>query len=115
MVSTTPLVQWFYEHYIDGADRNDPRFAPLSADDLSGLPPAIVVTAEFDPLRDSGVAYAAALEAAGVPTEHLRARGHTHQSVTMVDVIISGAPVRARMAESLQRFFATARTPEPAS
>ncbi len=112
---TTPLLRWFVEHYIDAGDRNDPRFAPLRADDLSGLPPAIVVTAEFDPLRDDGAAYAAALDAAGVPTEHLRARGHTHQSVTMVDVIISGAPVRARMADALRRFFATTRTAELAS
>jgi acetyl esterase/lipase len=112
---TTPLVRWFYDHYIDAADRSDPRFAPLRAADLSGLPPAIVVTAEFDPLRDDGEAYAAALEAAGVPTEHVRARGHTHQSVAMVDVVISGAPVRARMADALRRFFVATRTPEPAS
>jgi acetyl esterase/lipase len=112
---TTPLVRWFYDHYIDAADRRDPRFAPLRAVDLSGLPPAIVVTAEFDPLRDDGEAYAAALDAAGVPTEHVRARGHTHHSLTMVDVVISGAPVRARMADSLRRFFAATRAPEPAS
>jgi acetyl esterase/lipase len=87
----------------------------LSAADLSGLPPAIVVTAEFDPLRDDGDAYAGALPAAGVPTEHVRARGHTHLSVTMVDVVISGAPVRARMADALRRFFVATRTPEPAS
>jgi acetyl esterase/lipase len=111
---TTPLVRWFYDHYIDAADRNDPNFAPLHAVDLAGLPPAIVVTAEFDPLRDDGDAYAAALDSAGVPTEHVRARGHTHQSVTMVDVVISGAPVRARMAEALRGFFAATRTPEPA-
>jgi hypothetical protein len=80
-----------------------PASHPLRAVDLSGLPPAIVVTAEFDPLRDDGEAYAAALNAAGVPTEHIRARGHTHHSVTMVDVVISGAPVRARMADSLRR------------
>jgi acetyl esterase/lipase len=112
---TTPLVRWFYDHYIDAADRSDPRFAPLRAVDLSGLPPAIVVTAEFDPLRDDGDAYAAALDAAGVPTEHVRARGHTHQSVAMVDMVISGAPVRARIADSLDRFFVSTRTPEPAS
>jgi len=113
---TTPLLRWFYDHYIDAADRSDPRFAPLCAGDLSGLPPAIVVTAEFDPLRDDGEAYAAALHAAGVPTEHVRARGHTHQSVTMVDVVISGAPVRARMADALRRFLVatTTRMPEPA-
>jgi cation diffusion facilitator CzcD-associated flavoprotein CzcO/acetyl esterase/lipase len=112
---TTPLLRWFYDHYIDEADRSDPRFAPLNAVDLSGLPPAIVVTAEFDPLRDDGAAYAGALKAAGVPTEHICARGHTHQSLGMVDVVISGAPVRARMADSVRRFFVATRTPEPAS
>jgi acetyl esterase/lipase len=112
---TTPLLEWFYDHYIDAADRRDPRFAPLLAADLSGLPPAIVVTPEFDPLRDDGAAYAAALDAAGVPTEYVRARGHTHQSLAMVDVVISGAPIRTRMADALRRFFVATRLPEPAS
>ena len=112
--ATTALVRWCYDHYIGVADRLDPRLAPLSAVDLSGLPPAIVVTAEFDPLRDDGDAYAAALQAAGVPTEHVRARGHTHQSVTLVDVVLSGAVIRARMADALRQFFVAARTPEPA-
>jgi acetyl esterase/lipase len=112
---TTPLVRWFFDHYIDAADRSDPRFAPLRAADLSGLPPAIVVTAEFDPIRDDGDAYAAALQAAGVPTEHIRARGHTHMSVTMVDVVVSGAPIRARIADALRGFFVPTRTPEPAA
>jgi acetyl esterase/lipase len=105
---------WLCDHYIDAADRGDPRFAPLRAENLSGLPPAIVVTVEFDPLRDEGDAYAAALQAAGVPTEYVRARGHTHHSLTMVDVVISGAPVRAQMADALRHFFVAARTPEPA-
>jgi acetyl esterase/lipase len=112
---TTPLLRWFVDHYIDAADRTDPRFAPMHAGDLSGLPPAIVVTAEFDPLRDDGDAYAGALAAAGVPTEHVRARGHTHLSATMVDVVISGAPVRSLMADALRGFFVATRTPEPAS
>ena len=112
---TTALAQWCYDHYIDPADRRDPRFAPLCAGDLSGLPPAIVVTAEFDPLRDEGKAYAAALDAAGVPVEHVRARGHTHQSLTMVDVALSGAPVRARIANALRGFFLPTRTPETAA
>jgi cation diffusion facilitator CzcD-associated flavoprotein CzcO/acetyl esterase/lipase len=112
---TTPLMRWFYDHYIDAADRSDPRFAPLRAADLSGLPPAIVVTAEFDPLRDDGEAYAEALAAAGVPTEHVSARGAIHQSISMVDVVISGAPVRAQIADALRRFFVATRMPEPAS
>ncbi len=112
---TTPLLKWFYDHYIDAADRSDPRFAPLRAVDLAGLPPAIVVAAEFDPLRDDGAAYADALKAAGVPTEYIRARGHTHQSLAMVDLVVSGAPVRAQIADALRRVLMAARAPEPAS
>jgi acetyl esterase/lipase len=112
---TTTLVRWFYDHYADPADRNDPRIAPLRADDLSGLPPAIVVTCEFDPMRDAGDAYAEALAKAGVPTDHIRARGHTHMSLSMVDIVLSGAPVRARIAEALRHFIAAPRTTETAS
>jgi len=79
--------------------------SPLRAADLSGLPPAFVVTSEFDPLRDEGNAYADALEAAGVPVRRSLARGHTHTSPTMVGVVLSGARIRAEMADALQRFF----------
>ena len=100
-VLTKPLMVWFWDHYIDESDRADPRVSPLKADSLAGLPPAFVVTAQFDPLRDEGQAYAAAMEAAGVPVEQLKARGHTHTSLTMVDVILSGAPAREEMANAL--------------
>ena len=57
------------------------------------------------PQRDEGIAYAQALAAAGVPVQQIRGRGHTHTSLTMVDVVISGAPVRAEMAAALRGFF----------
>ena len=104
-VLTKPLMVWFWDHYIDAADRSDPRVAPLKAERLAGLPPAFVVTCQFDPLRDEGRAYAEAMEAAGVPVTQLKARGHTHTSLTMVDVILSGAPARQEMADALQGFF----------
>ncbi|GAB3018457.1 flavin-containing monooxygenase [Mycobacterium bourgelatii] len=103
---TTALMRWFFDQYSDPDVRHDPRLAPLRAAELSGLPPAMIVAADFDPLRDEGIAYAEALAAAGVPTQVLRARGHTHLSVPMVDVVVSGAPIRAQMAEALRGFFA---------
>jgi acetyl esterase/lipase len=103
-VLTKTLMHWFFDHYVDPADRTDSRVAPLRADDLSNLPPAIIVTCEFDPLRDEGAAYAEALTAAGGVVQHIAARGHTHTSLTLVDVVLSGAPYRQKMAEALRQF-----------
>jgi cation diffusion facilitator CzcD-associated flavoprotein CzcO/acetyl esterase/lipase len=104
-ILTSALMRWFWDHYADPADRGDPRAAPLRGH-LDGLPPACIVAADFDPLRDEGAAYGRALAAAGVPARHVRARGHTHTSVTMVGVVLSGASVRAEMAAALRGFFA---------
>ncbi|HEX9549421.1 MAG TPA: alpha/beta hydrolase fold domain-containing protein, partial [Acidimicrobiales bacterium] len=101
---TAAAMKWFWDHYADPADRGDPKASPLRGD-LSNLPPALIVTAEFDPLRDEGAAYAEALAAAGVPVRHLSARGHVHTSATMVDVVLSGADMRAQMAQALRSFF----------
>ena len=103
---TRPLMEWFWGHYADPADRTHPKASPLRHPNLAGLPPAAIITGDFDPLRDEGIAYAEALAAAGVPVQHIRARGHNHTSVTMVGMIISGAPVRSQMAASLAGFFA---------
>ncbi len=97
---TGALMAWFMDHYVDEADRTDPRVAPLRGE-LSGLPPALVVTCEFDPLRDEGAAYAEALAAAGVPARHLPCRGQMHTSIPAVDVIISATPIRAEIAAAL--------------
>ena len=102
-ILTRALMEWFWNHYTDPEQRSDVRVAPLRAASLAGLPPAIIVTAEFDPLRDEGNAYAAALSAAGIDVTHLQARGHTHTSIPAVDAMLSGAPVRAQMAEALTR------------
>jgi acetyl esterase/lipase len=103
-VLTAGLMKWFWDHYADEDQRRDPKASPLRGN-LSELPPALIVTAEFDPLRDEGIAYAEALAAAGVKVDHLAARGHIHTSITMVDVILSGAEPRARMGEALRSFF----------
>lgn len=99
---TTSLVRWFWDTYCPPAQRTDPRVAPLRGN-LENLPPALVVTAEFDPLRDEGIAYAEAMSAAGVEVEQIKARGHIHGSFTMVDVVVSGASGRKMMADWLCR------------
>jgi cation diffusion facilitator CzcD-associated flavoprotein CzcO/acetyl esterase/lipase len=97
---------WFWDHYApDSAARSNPYASPLRATDMSGLPPAYVLTAEHDPLRDEGYAYADRLRAAGVPVEHRHYESQIHGFFTMVNVIDdadkaateAGAAIRAAM------------------
>ncbi|OUZ10517.1 alpha/beta hydrolase [Aeromicrobium sp. PE09-221] len=79
-----PTMAWFMEQYAPGTPPvEDPRYAPLRAESLEGLAPAVVLTAEFDPLRDEGEAYAAALEKAGVPVILRRYDGLIHGFLDM--------------------------------
>ncbi len=76
-------IEWFFGHYLDRAQRHDWRFAPLEAEDHSGLAPACLVLAECDPLVDEGIAYADTLRAAGVPVQLELYRGVTHDFIKM--------------------------------
>lgn len=69
---------WFWDHYCPAERRSEPAASPLRAESLAGLPPAVVLTAEFDPLRDEGKAYADALAAAGVPAKLICFDGLVH-------------------------------------
>ena len=102
-VLTMAVMNWFWDHYCDPADRSDPKASPLLGD-LAGLPPAVVFTCEFDPLRDEGDAYAEALAAAGVEVEHLRCPGQTHTAVPAVDAMVTSEYARAAMADALRTF-----------
>jgi cation diffusion facilitator CzcD-associated flavoprotein CzcO/acetyl esterase/lipase len=104
-ILTAELMKWFWDHYADPADRTNPKASPLLANDLTNLPPALVVTCEFDPLSDEGTAYAEAMKKAGISVTHLAAPGQVHTSLTAVDMVISGAPVREEMGVALRQFF----------
>jgi acetyl esterase len=72
-------MEWFCGHYLaDKSQGSDWRVSPLRAKDHAGLAPAIVCTAWYDPLRDEGTAYAAALDSADVPTRHYAGEGLIH-------------------------------------
>ncbi len=83
-----PMMPWFMENYLeDDSQKTDWRVSPILADDLSGLPPAIIVTAEFDPLRDEGAAYAKKLIDAGVSVKEKTFEGVSHEFFGLAGVI----------------------------
>lgn len=101
---------WFWDHYApDVASRTHVDASPLQAADLSGLPPAVVLTAEHDPLRDEGEAYAEKLRAAGVPVEHRRFDGQMHAFFTMVNVLPGSVAGMDYAVEQIDRHLAAVR------
>lgn len=106
LMLTKSLMGWFWDLYTTEEQRSDPLVSPLLAADLTDLPPAVVVTCQFDPLRDEGNAYAEALAAAGNNVEHTVAAGQIHTSIPAVDMLPTGAPYREQIAAALKRFLA---------
>ena len=84
-VLTRDAMIWFWDHYLpESSRRTEPDTSPLHTENLSGLPPAVILTAEHDVLRDEGEAYAARLQEANVPTGLLRYAGQMHGFFTLL-------------------------------
>jgi acetyl esterase len=97
-------VAWCWRHYLrDAEDGESPLASPLRAVDLGGLPDALVITAERDPLRDEGELYAARLAAAGVATEVVRYDGMVHGFFSLTGVLDAAADAQERTAAALRR------------
>lgn len=106
---TAEGMRWFVHHYLSGTQgsTSDPRVSPLHAPDdvLAATPPALVVTAEFDPLRDDGDEYARRLAALGVPTSHVRFGGMIHGFFSLADFLDDGRAANALVAASVAAVF----------
>ena len=98
-------VAWFFDQYIDPADRTDWRFAPALAADHEGVAPACLVVAECDALVDEAVAYGDLLRAAGVPVALEIWRGVTHDFIKMGRVLPEAAQARQFIADALTKAF----------
>jgi acetyl esterase len=101
-------MRWYWEQYLQGPDdTSNPYAAPMAARDLKGLPPALVITAEYDPLCDEGEAYAKRLQAAGVATSCQRYDGMIHGFFGMPAVLDKGRQAIADACAALRQAFAT--------
>lgn len=108
---TKAMMKWFWNHYLrDEQDGRNPYASPLLADDLSGLPPAHIITAGFDPLRDEGEAYAERLKAAGVPVTTTHYESMIHGFCWMPGAIEQGKIAIDEVASTLKQAFQTVST-----
>jgi acetyl esterase len=101
---STRDMEWFASFYLENTrnDVNDPRASPLAAKDLSGLPPAVVVTAGFDPLHDEGRAYADRLKAAGVSVDYRCFEETIHAFMSFAPIIPAGEEGLAFVADKIR-------------
>ena len=98
------MMGWFWQQYLESAGQgDDPLASPLRADGLAALPPTTLISAEFDPLRDEGEAFAQRLRQAGVPVRMQRCEGMIHGFISMAPFVERAAQVLSEAAADLRR------------
>jgi acetyl esterase len=100
---TREMMDWFADSYLPPADRRHPYASPHYANDLRDLPPAMVITCEYDPLRDQGEAYAGKLRSAGVPVVLKRYEGMIHPFVALAGIVDAGRDAIKESAAAVRR------------
>lgn len=106
---TADSMAWFWQHYLQSVEQAaEITVSPLRAADLSGQPPALVMVAEFDPLRDEGLAYADRLEQAGVRVERFFADGQIHGFLRRLDLFDRARTMCDELASALHRVLVDA-------
>lgn len=110
---STEMMRWFWDHYLETeADGDSPKASPLRAPDLSGLPPALVVLAEVDPLRSEGEQYAERLRGAGVDVDVQRYDGVTHEFFGMTAILEPAREAVSLAARRLRAAYGVDGAPE---
>jgi acetyl esterase len=100
------MMRWFWAHYLrTERDADDAYASPIKAKSLKGLPPALIITAEFDSLRDEGEAYGERLKEAGVPVTVTRYEGMIHLFFLLADKIDKGQLAMTQAADALKAAF----------
>lgn len=103
---TRAAMQWFWGHYApEDARRREPYCAPLAARELGGLPPALVQTAEFDPLRDEGEAYARRMKEDGTQVTLTRYDGMIHGYFMLTEIVPAAAAAQQEAVQALRKAF----------
>tara|TARA_Y100000588_G_C14144312_1_gene877608 strand:+ start:25 stop:942 length:918 start_codon:yes stop_codon:yes gene_type:complete len=108
---TKVTMQYYWDQYIDAEHATNPYAVPMQANDLAGQPPALVITAEFDPLRDEGEAYAKRLREAGVETTATRYDGMIHGFFNMGAAVDKGRQAVDEASAALRNAFARSGAP----
>jgi acetyl esterase len=107
----TPAMHWFADQYLNNEEeKRNPYASPLLAEDVSGLPPALVITCEYDVLRDEGEAYAARLREAGVSVEQTRYDGQIHGFFWMPVIMDDAKRALEQITNALKKQFSSSAT-----